>query len=99
MQYRQMSKRIPRCLSAINILGPLIFIFFCGSSVYAQDSDLFTTSANPNVLIILDNSNSFDEDFYGNGVGSFSPSSKSVVGRNVLIGLINSYINNMRLGL
>ena len=56
-------------------------------------------SVTPNVLIILDNSNSFDEDFYGNAVGSFSPSSKSVVGRNVLTGLINTYINSMRVGL
>jgi len=99
MEYQEMSKRMAKCLSAIKILGLFIFIFFCGPSLYAQDSDLFTTSANPNVLIILDNSNSFDEDFYGNGVGSFAPSSKSVVGRNVLTGLINTYINSMRIGL
>jgi len=67
--------------------------------IYADDTDLFLISVKPNVLIILDNSNSFDEDFYGNGVGSFSSSSKSVVGRNVLIGLINTYINSMRVGL
>ena len=67
--------------------------------IYADDTDLFLISVKPNVLIILDNSNSFDEDFYGNAVGSFSPSSKSVVGRNVLTGLINTYINSMRVGL
>ena len=99
MKCREMPKRVERCLLAINILGWLVFIFSCAPSIYAQDSNLFTTSVNPNVLIILDNSNSFDEDFYGNAVGSYSPSSKSVVGRNVLIGLINTYINSMRIGL
>ena len=50
-----------------------------------------TSAVLPNILIILDNSNSMDEDFYGNAVGSYSPASKSVVERqamqNAIIGL------------
>ncbi|MDA8305643.1 MAG: hypothetical protein M0Z81_02275 [Deltaproteobacteria bacterium] len=38
----------------------------------------------PNILIILANSNSMDEDFYGNGVGSWAPDSKSVIARQAL---------------
>jgi len=38
------------------------------------DADLFT-GRKPNVLIILDNSNSMDEDFYGNAVGSYATGS------------------------
>jgi type IV pilus assembly protein PilY1 len=43
-----------------------------------------SSGVKPNILIILDNSNSFDEDFYGNAVGSYSPASKSVVARQSL---------------
>jgi type IV pilus assembly protein PilY1 len=64
------------------------------------DEDLFSGgSVKPNVLIILDNSNSMDEDFYGNAVGSYTTGSKSVEGKRVLNTLVNTYANNMRLGL
>lgn len=53
----------------------------------------------PNVLIILDNSNSMDEDFYGEAVGSYSPDSKSVVAKNALKGIIDQYQEEMRVGL
>ncbi len=43
-----------------------------------------SNQAKPNVLIILDNSNSMDEDFYGGAVGSFSPASKSEMARSYL---------------
>ncbi len=56
-------------------------------------------SAKPNVLIILDNSNSMDEDFYGNAVGSYATGSKSVEGKRVLNSLTNAYANSMRVGL
>ena len=53
----------------------------------------------PNVLIILDNSNSMDEDFYGNAVGSYSPASKSVVAKQAIIQIINKYRDKLRVGL
>ncbi len=88
-----------RHLWGIGFLGFLVLLFLGNLPVFADDSDLFTISVRPNVLIILDNSNSMDEGFFGNAVGSFSPGSKSVVGRNVLTGLINAYVNSMRVGL
>lgn len=53
----------------------------------------------PNVLIILDNSNSMDENFYGAAVGSYSTASKSVVARRALNSIINSYRSRLKLGL
>jgi type IV pilus assembly protein PilY1 len=76
-----------------------IFLFLFSSSVRADDTSLFTSPVPPNVLIILDCSNSFDEDFYGNAVGSYAPTSKSVVGRNALISMINQFSNSIRAGL
>ncbi len=47
------------------------------------------TGVKPNILIILDNSNSMDEDFYGNAVGSYSASSKTVVAKQALQTLVD----------
>ena len=57
------------------------------------------TQAKPNILIILDNSNSMDEDFYGGAVGSFSVASKSDVARTVLSKLITETRQMLRIGL
>jgi hypothetical protein len=65
----------------------------------ADETDLFTIKAPPNVLFILDNSNSMDEDFIGNCVCSWATGSRSVEGRRALISLINTYVNQMRMGL
>ena len=94
-----MSTKMRWFLWVTGVLGLLAYLFSYASPIHADDTALFTGVVPPNVLIILDNSNSFDEDFYGNAVGSFSPSSKSVVGRNVLTDLINTYVNSMRVGL
>jgi Tfp pilus tip-associated adhesin PilY1 len=61
----------------------------------------------PNVLIILDNSNSFDTDMNNNGIGSptctnptnASTCSKSVLARQVLTNIINTYGNQMNIGI
>ncbi|MGA2936672.1 MAG: hypothetical protein ABSF52_06170 [Syntrophobacteraceae bacterium] len=52
----------------------------------------------PNILIILDNSNSMDEDFYGNAVGSYSPVSKSVVARQALQNVVNNLQSTANVG-
>jgi len=57
------------------------------------------TGVKPNVLILLDNSNSFDEDFYGNAVGSYSPVSKSVVARQALQNLVQNLQNTANVGI
>jgi hypothetical protein len=81
-----------------------LFVFsivsvFMAIGVRAEDTDLFIAPVKPNVLIIVDNSNSMDEDFYGNAVGSFSPESKSVLGKKALRTIVDSYKSKLRLGL
>ncbi|MDD2539922.1 MAG: Ig-like domain-containing protein [Desulfuromonadaceae bacterium] len=53
----------------------------------------------PNVLLIMDNSNSMDEDFKGAAVGSYSPLSKSVAGKTALRNIVQTYSDSMRIGL
>jgi type IV pilus assembly protein PilY1 len=78
------------------------FVFFlapvCGQTS-PGDEEFFSGSVKPNVLIILDNSNSMDEDFFGNAAGSWSTGSKAVEGKRVLNDLVTTYANTMRLGL
>jgi len=57
------------------------------------------SQSKPNVLIILDNSNSMDEDFYGGAVGSFAAASKSEVARTVLSNIITETRQMLRMGL
>ncbi|MCE5335302.1 MAG: VWA domain-containing protein, partial [Desulfobacteraceae bacterium] len=57
------------------------------------------SGAKPNILIILDNSNSMDEDFYGNAVGSYSPASKSVIAKQALQTLIAGLQTKANVGL
>ncbi len=64
-----------------------------------DDVDLFTAKAPANVLFILDNSNSMDEDFVGNAICSWATGSRSVEGRKALISLVDTYVNDMRIGL
>ncbi len=86
--------------------GLSVFVsFFCFSSapVCGQpspgDEELFSGSVKSNVLIILDNSNSMDEDFFGNAAGSWSTGSKAVEGKRVLNDLVTTYSSALRLGL
>jgi len=79
------------------LVSVLLFLF--SSSVRADDTSLFTSPVPPNVLIILSSSNSMDEDFLGNAAGSYSPASKSVVGRNTLISMIKQFSNSINVGL
>ena len=77
----------------------LMLLFLSVHPSFGSDTDLFTTQAKPNILIILDNSNSMDEDFYGNAVGSFASTSKSVVGRKAIRDIIEQFKNKLRMGL
>ncbi|MEE9303910.1 MAG: PilC/PilY family type IV pilus protein [Thiotrichaceae bacterium] len=64
------------------------------------DAPLFVTNASKaNVLVILDNSNSMDENATGAAVGSDSPNSKSEIARDAVKGLITSYTNKINMGL
>ncbi len=66
---------------------------------YCSTPPFITSVVTPNVLIILDNSNSMDEDFFGNAVGSYSSSSKSVVAKKALRDLVDSLRDRLRIGL
>jgi type IV pilus assembly protein PilY1 len=81
-------------------------VFFLGLSVchvplsQADETSLFTmSSVQPNVLLILDNSNSMDQDFYGNAISAWKTGSRSVEARRALIDIVNTYANQMRIGL
>lgn len=53
----------------------------------------------PNIMVVLDNSNSMDEAANGQAVGSASASSKSEIARNAVKNIINTFGNSMRMGL
>jgi len=88
-----------------NIIICIIWLFlsiFPGGvkSAYADEADVFLANLKPNVLLILDNSNSMDEDFLGNSICSWATGSRAVEGRRQLINnVVNANANNMRIGL
>ncbi|MBV1915216.1 MAG: hypothetical protein KUG72_07510 [Pseudomonadales bacterium] len=53
----------------------------------------------PNVLVVLDNSNSMDEDATGAAAGGTSPQSKSEIARAAVQNLITNFTSQMRMGL
>jgi len=58
-----------------------------------------TFNAKSNILVILDNSNSMDEDATGAAVGSNSPNSKSEIARSVIRSLVTTYTGDINMGL
>jgi type IV pilus assembly protein PilY1 len=65
-----------------------------------SDNPLFLVSAGrANVLVILDNSNSMDEDASGAAVGSANAASKSEISRGVIRTLIDAYAGKINMGL
>src|SRR5574343_1612324 len=57
------------------------------------------TAGKANVLLIMDNSNSMDEDASGSAVGSADPNSKSEIARNVAKSIVGTYTNKINMGL
>ena len=53
----------------------------------------------PNVLVVIDNSNSMDESATGAAVGSAASDSKSEIARNAVKSLITNFAGQMRMGL
>jgi type IV pilus assembly protein PilY1 len=83
------------------VLGVFLFSFLprAHGQTTTTDEGLFTGAVKNNVLIILDNSNSMDEDFFGNAVGSWNPDSKAAAGKRVLNNLVSTYAGPLRIGL
>lgn len=77
------------------------------ANAYSQVPPFLTAPVTPNILVILDNSNSMDEDMNVNAIGSpfcsnyADPNtcSKSIIARRALTGIINTYSDKMRIGL
>lgn len=70
------------------------------STVPIPTVPLFTISAGkPNVLLVLDNSNSMDESASGAAVGSNAADSKSEISRGVIKDIITDYSGKMNVGL
>jgi type IV pilus assembly protein PilY1 len=87
-----------------NIIIVIIWLFLAISpggvkSAYADEADIFTANVKSNVLIILDNSNSMDEDFVGNAICSWATGSRAVEGRQSLTDLVNANASTLRIGL
>lgn len=61
--------------------------------------DVTGATGKPNILMILDNSNSMDEADTGAAVGSDSASSKSEIARNALKTMITNFGSSSRMGL
>lgn len=66
---------------------------------YCNIPPFVSSQVQPNVLLIMDNSNSMDEDFQGNAVGSYATASKSVAGKKALQQIVQTYADMMRIGL
>ena len=89
-------QQVPEMIYGFIILLMLI------SDVYADPSQIplsLTTSGQPNLLVILDNSNSMDEDPNGVAVGSNCPTSKSEIARSVIKNMISRYSGQINMGL
>jgi Tfp pilus tip-associated adhesin PilY1 len=66
---------------------------------HCNSPPFISSGLKPNVLIILDNSNSMDESFYGEAVGSYASTSKSVVAKNALKEITRIFKDKARVGL
>ncbi len=73
------------------------------AAYYNTDFDsnppFISTYVKPNVLFVLDNSNSMDEDVNGEAVGSDAVNSKSEIARNAIEAIIAKNKETMRFGL
>src|SRR3954471_12657577 len=89
----------------VTTLASAASVVIYGASVSAaplalsQQPLFIATAAKPNVLLVLANSNSMDEDATGLAVGSASPLSKSEIARSVAKNLVANYTNTLNMGL
>ena len=79
-----------------------IMMLFLSPCVYADPSQIplsINPAGQPNILVILDNSNTMDEDSDGVAQGSNCPSSKSEIARAVIENMTSSYAGEINMGL
>ena len=101
------ARRSPATL-ALRILQAALATGFAGLALVATPSradltignnPLYLVKSKANVLIILDNSNSMDEDASGAAVGSNNAGSKSEIARGVVRDLTDQYRSRVNMGL
>ncbi|MFL0801626.1 MAG: hypothetical protein K6L80_14330 [Agarilytica sp.] len=95
--------------AAVLMLSEILLIGSIQNPVYAESAGdyisvppLINTSSSgdkPNVLFILDNSNSMDEAPSGQAVGSANSGSKSEIARNAIEDIIDNFGASSRMGL
>jgi type IV pilus assembly protein PilY1 len=102
------SKSVPRwtktilacaCLAAWSAGTGLNAIAAEPQAFTVAQSPLFLNSPLPNVMFLLDNSNSFDERADGVPVGSNHNTSKSIIARTALRNIVENYQGQINLGL
>lgn len=79
----------------------MIFNLALISPLFADDQELFSTVSTdkkPNVLIIVDNSQSMDEDFLGNIVGPWATHSRLLEAKRAIQKIVDKYHGTMRIG-
>ena len=82
--------------ASLFMLVPSVF----ASTIPLANSPLFLSNPQKaNVLVILDNSNSMDENARGEAVGSNNPLSKSEIARAAVKSLITTYTGKINMGL
>ena len=52
------------------LLFVMVIVLCLASGLNADETQIFTAQTKPNILLIIDNSLSMDEDFYGDAAGS-----------------------------
>lgn len=90
----------PRFISMTSMSCALFIVGTMACQAAVSQKPLHLPSATlPNVLFVLDSSNSMDEAANGSAVGSNSSESKSEIARNVVRGLIDIYKGRINMGL
>ncbi len=93
---------------ALRLLQATLAVAFAAGALVSMPSraeltignnPLYLVMGKANVLVVLDNSNSMDEDASGAAVGSSSANSKSEVARGVVRNLTDLYRNRVNMGL
>lgn len=87
------------CAAALATIGQLDAQAAEPKAFAIAQAPLFVSAPLPNVLFLLDNSNSFDERPDGVPVGSNHNASKSIIARSALRSIVDTYQGQMNLGL
>ena len=85
------------------LLFVMVMVLCLVSVLNADETQIFTAQTKPNILLIIDNSLSMDESFYGDAVGSYLAGSKMYSEKQALTNIVNTYnsstYNTIRFGL